>query len=184
MREDALNIRYFLWSEGIPKDIWVERLGRWLETRDSSRVRELLRKGGLSGAEADKLSAVLHVSTEDLMYGRAYESVDVLEYNLEHLFGSLGHGGKKQIADEMKVDQTTISRWLSGQYPPKPANQLALAKVLGIPPDKPLASYPHFLSEEPASDQARRQWLHEQIDAADTDELRSLFPALRRLLER
>lgn len=183
MHDQALNLRYSLWRENAAKDAWVERLANWLETSDLSRSRTLLRRGGLTASEADRLSAVLQVTSEDLLFGRPFEGVDVLEHNLKHVFESLGHGSKKWIAEALGIDQTNISKWLSGRSRPSSGHQAALAKVLGIAPDQPLDSYPHFLSDEPASDQARRQWLHERLDEADAEELRSLFPALRRLLE-
>jgi hypothetical protein len=40
-----------------------------------------------------------------------------------------------------------------------------------------------FLSVEPVALKDRRRWLHTRLDALNPDELRDLYPALRRLLD-
>jgi transcriptional regulator with XRE-family HTH domain len=111
------------------------------------------------------------------------EHADLLLENLRHLFGSLDHGGKKAVADSLGIDPTTISRWLNGSSKPHSRSLELLARHFGLPANTDLRIAPVFLAFEPLAATERRQWLHSRIDALTQDDLRSLYPALHRLLE-
>jgi transcriptional regulator with XRE-family HTH domain len=106
-----------------------------------------------------------------------------LAENLRFLFSGLGHGGKKSLASKLGIDPTTVSRWLSGAYEPQPASLSQLVSEFGLPSGTNLEEDPVFLSIEPVSLIERREWINKRINVLSSDELRELFPALRRLLE-
>jgi len=107
----------------------------------------------------------------------------VFRENLRFLFNSLGRGGKTNLAVDLEVDPTTISRWLNGSYEPHSTTIQRLVSHFGLPLGTNLFEEPLFLSAEPAAMTERRQWLHSRLDGLSVDELRELYPALRRLLE-
>jgi transcriptional regulator with XRE-family HTH domain len=115
--------------------------------------------------------------------GYALDGCNVLVENLRYLLNSLGRGGKKVLAGELGVDPTTISRWLNGSFIPQTSTLRQLISHFGLPPHTDLQEDPIFLSAEPISATERRNWLHGRIANLPPDELRALYPALRRLLE-
>jgi hypothetical protein len=111
------------------------------------------------------------------------EGCNVLLQNLEHLFGSLSRGGKKAVAAQLSIDPTTVSRWLGGTCEPHASSLRQLTSYFGLPADTDLRDTPIFLSADPVTVTERRRWLHAQVDAMNPEDLRDLYPALRRLLE-
>ncbi len=184
MRTDALNLRYLLWREGVSRERWREQLADWMGTPDLARAEEVLAAGGLSVDEADSVGRRLRATAEDLLNSELFAQADIVIENIGFLLGTLEHGGKKQIAEALGVDQTTISRWIGGKIRPGASRQRELEKVLGLPDGRRLDEHPFFLMDEPSSDQARRQWLQERVKHMDSADLRSLFPALQRLLDK
>jgi transcriptional regulator with XRE-family HTH domain len=111
------------------------------------------------------------------------DSCNVLVENLKFLFDTLGRGGKKSVAEELGVAQTTVSRWLNGSYEPQAYNLRQMIIYFGLRPDTDLRETPVFLSVEPVALTERRNWLHSRLNALSSADLRDLYPALRRLLE-
>ena len=58
-----------------------------------------------------------------------------------------------------------------------------IAQFFGLEAGTDLSVIPVFLAPDPVSVQERRRWLQERVDALSADEIRDLFPALKRLLE-
>jgi len=143
----------------------------------------LLRTGQLTAKEVDRVAGLHGVSSEDLLHQQLYLEVDILKENIACLLESVPHGSKKQIAVAVGVDQTTISRWLSGKGRPQPVNQRALERLLSLRQGWRIDVTPLFLFDHPITDNDRRNWIHDRVDALSADGLRQLFPALERLLE-
>jgi transcriptional regulator with XRE-family HTH domain len=111
------------------------------------------------------------------------DGCNVLVENLKFLFNTLGRGGKKSLAHELGVAQTTVSRWLNGSNEPKAYNLRQMIIYFGLKPETDLRETPVFLSVEPVALTDRRNWLHGRLNALSSYDLRELYPALRRLLE-
>ena len=185
----SVNVRYLLWRKGVPRTEWEQ----WLAARTAINPRTV--KSLVSGTLADE-----QVSAEDgVQLGLAFEladegdnlrfadfasdGCDVLVENLKFLFNTLGRGAKKALSRELGVVPTTVSRWLNRSFQPHASTLKQLVSHFGLPPDTDLCQAPVFLSSEPVSMTERRSWLHGRLDALSLDELRELYPALRRLLE-
>jgi transcriptional regulator with XRE-family HTH domain len=185
----SMNARYLLWRKGIPREQW----DKWLVTLtslDAQTVRSLI-----SGALADERTSAEQVR----QLGQAFEledeggnlrfanfagdSCNVLVENLKFLFDSLRRGGKKSLSNELGVDPTTISRWLNGSSEPPVSKLDRIVAHFGLQPTTNLREDAVFLSAEPVALTERRNWLHSRLEALPLDDLRDLYPALRRLLE-
>lgn len=110
--------------------------------------------------------------------------VEVLRKNLHRLVGGLGHGGKKELATALGVSQVAVSRWLAGRHRPRKARLSAIARHFGLTPDVDLETFPVYLSEAPVTDNERRTSLRERIEGLDGESMRTLYPALDKLLRR
>lgn len=184
----SLNVRYLLWTGEVPREQWAS----WVTDRTSLGRQDSA--AFLSGAVADAdvraevlraLSAALDVAEEDLRFAdMPRDSGRTLHHNLQYLFDALEHGGKSRIADALSLNPTTVSRWLNGSSVPRNATLRQLVLHFGLPAETDLRETPIFLSTEPVASTERRQWVHERVDALSADELRDLFPALRRILDR
>lgn len=185
----ATNVRYLLWRQEVPKPQWVS----WLTNRSSlgvTFVREVvfgrLTDENIGEQECGQLARVLGLDAEpdSLRFGDfASEQCDVLRENLTYLLNTLGHGGKKALAAAFHIDPTTISRWLNGSSQPTDSTLKQLGTYFGLPSGTDLRVDPVFLSAEPVSLAERRRWLTARLEALSVDEIRELYPALRRLLE-
>ena len=184
----STNVRYLLWRRGIPRDQWEP----WLSTRtmlgrafSRDLVAGHILDGQITPDELRELARVFEqvdegesIRFDDLVAGGTH----VLVENLRFLFDSLGHGGKKQVAAELSIDPTTVSRWLSGTFEPQGPSLRQLVAYFGLSPDTDLRERPIFLTVEPVGVTERRRWLHERIDTLSADDFRELYPALRRML--
>jgi hypothetical protein len=184
----SLNTRFLLWRKQVPRENWVS----WLSARTSLGKAFILAL--ILGTQSDdqiadehlrELARALDVEDEGehLRFADLPRDSNVLVENVRFLFGCLAHGGKKAFAAHMKVDPTTVSRWLSGAYEPQGPSLRQLVSYFGLPPDTDLRHSPIFLLVEPIATNQRRDWLHARIDALSDEDLRQLYPALRRLLE-
>jgi transcriptional regulator with XRE-family HTH domain len=184
----STNVRYLLWRRGTPREQWEA----WLSARTSlsSSLSRLVVSGQMLDEQvtSDALRSLARVfdcaddgesiRLDDLVG----EATNILVENLRYLFKDLGRGGKKQLAAELSIDPTTVSRWLSGAFEPQGPSLRQLVAYFGLPPDTDLRKTPIFLSVEPVAAIDRKRWLHARIDALSPDEFRELYPALRRML--
>jgi hypothetical protein len=138
----------------------------------------------ISGDELQELARALDAESDSLLYADLpHERSNVLLENLKYLLGSLERGGKAALAKTMEIDPTTISRWLSGAYPPQGPALSKLVSHFGLPDGTDLKKDPVFLSVEPLAILERRKLLKDRIDAIEPSEFKALYPALKRLLE-
>jgi transcriptional regulator with XRE-family HTH domain len=171
---------------GQPRGHW----GAWLDARTKLGAR--FSRDFIRGAVGDselaprirEIARALDQDENDLVVSDFVgDRVDILQTNLQFLFETLEHGGKKALAAALDLDPTTVSRWLNGTYVPHGQTLQQLVSYFGLPAGTDLRSEPVFLSVEPIAITQRRVWLHQRIDALPLDALRELYPALRLLLD-
>jgi hypothetical protein len=179
-----------LWSRPVPRPDWI----RWLASRTnlgSTFCRDLV-----TDRIADELITLLQLAelaralelAEDASELRfrdflADSGRNVLVENLRFLFDDLERGGKKMLAEFFEVDPTTISRWLKGSSEPQGPGLRSIATYFRLPVDTNLRRDPIFLSLDPVSLVAKRNWVHDRLDKLSEQDLRDLYPALRRMLD-
>ena len=183
------NLRFLLWQEDGDRNRWPESLRRRLQVEwRADRVEAALAGQALTETEVHQVVEAFkaEIDEEMLRYADLVHDaeVNVLSENIKYLIGSLEHGGKKELSAALKVDQTTISRWLGGTNKPPRPTQARIVRFLGLAPSKDLEQDALFLEYAPISVQSRRQWLRERVDKMTMDEIRDLFPALERLLRK
>ena len=194
-RQVSENVRFLLWQEGTKPHQWPKRLRARLGTRlgayywtgpsGDSALRRLLFGDRLEDTEIGDIAQSFELSEEDLRSGDLMREagIDVLQENLRQLLGSLERGGKKQLAMELRLDPTTISRWLSAKSRPAAPTLAQLVRYFGLSTSTDLTIDAVFLSPDPQSITERKEWLRDRIDSMDADHLRELYPALQRLLD-
>lgn len=185
----STNVRCLLWRKGLSRSEWLPELMRKSGLSHTWLVRFL--NGEIDDAELNRHELAMFAELvcvgdepDNLRHaGYAFDGCNILVENLRYLLNSLGRGGKKVLAAELGVDPTTISRWLNGSFVPQTPTLRHLISRFGLPLDADLYEQPIFLSALPISIVERRGWLHKRIDDLPPDELKALYPALRRMLE-
>ena len=109
---------------------------------------------------------------------------DVLVENIRYLIDGLPHGQKKEFAAKQGVDVTTVSRWIGGAQRPTKTKLGRIVRYFSTPSGTDLAVDPIFLSMEPVNESQMKERLHESIDRLDAETLRTIYPALARLLKK
>ena len=187
------NIRYLLLQKSRKKnpdalavelrDSWLSMLARSLDS-DRAAANELLcDTRNPTSDELERLAAYLREEPEMVRNGRLTPEGSILRENVLFLFGCLGHGEQKEFAQRLEVNSSTIQRWKSGGSSPSKPKQQKLKKVFGLPSTLDLSDHPLFLDLDPISSLQRIEWLCGRVRSMDQDELNSLFPALKKLLE-
>ncbi len=180
------NVRFLLWRKKLQPDEW----SIWLSQRTGIPIATLagLFRGDIADDRVSDyvapLAQALECDVEELRFSSlASERCNILQENLRCLFRSLKRGGKRALANELKIDPTTISRWLNGSSPPQGPSLRNLVSYFGLPPETDLREDTVFLSSEPLALLERRKLIRERIDTLPAAEFRELYPALKRLLE-
>lgn len=188
-KQVSLNVRFLLWRKTPDRERWrgaVEK--RLLRPWPPEKVQVLLEGQRLTDQEVEDLVQAFAEESEEetFRFGDLVRDakVNVLKENLEYLIGSAERGRKQEIAKELEVDATTISRWLAGTHSPPRPQQERIVALFGLPPSTNLEEECLFLEYGPLSLQSRRQWLREHVDDLTLDEMRDLFPALQRLFRK
>ena len=187
MKYLSQNLKYLLLEKGIKRSDWIETLANSLKC-DQRRAQAIL-EGQTDNLNQSETESLVHFSgmdfeklaSQDLIETR---KADVLSLNLSFLLERLPHGKKKHLAENLGVDQTTISRWGNGTQRPTKQKITALAEYFNLPKTIDLEKEPIFLSTMPIGEAETKQWLKERIDALDRETLRELVPALIMLLKR
>ena len=180
------NVRYLLWQRGVERSSWVAWLVRECQL-DQQRVGKLVRgelhDGEIPTREQAQLCQGLGVTESELRFeDLPNERTDILLENLKFLFSGLERGGKKEVAFTLQVDPTTVSRWLNGTSQPNRTTQDAVSRFFGLPRDTDLRKDPLFLSVSPVAAAEQKRWIVQQVENMSSEELRELYPALRRML--
>lgn len=174
------NLRYQLWRRDIARERWALQLIEWLDCSER-RAWQLLRGDLPDQKELRRIAERMGLTAEVLQSGNLTERVQILTENLRYLLDAPKRGGKKVLAEELDVQQASISRWLRGGRP-EPRHQVAIKKYFGLPASVDLETDPLFLELSPVGGYEQRAWLRQRVDELDDETLRVLFPALERLL--
>lgn len=181
------NVRFLLWQRGVERSLWVTWLARECQL-ERQRVGKLIRgelhDGEVPTREQSQLSDGLGFPESDLRFkDLPNEHADILLENLKSLFRGLERGGKKEIAITLQVDPTTVSRWINGSSQPNRTTLDAISRFFGLPRETDLRKDPLFLSVSPVAVADQKRWIVCQVENMSSDDLRELYPALRRMLE-
>ena len=181
--EFSVNLRYLLWRRGIGREQWAAAIVKWLDC-SPARATGLLTGAIPSQGDIDILSEMIGVTSEELRFTKFLEELgnDLLTENLKYLADGVEHGEKKEIAEELGVHATSLSRWIAGTHRPDKRHRAMLANYFGLQSETVLAHTPLFLSLLPVSGNDRKRWLWTAIDDLGHRELNDLFPALYKLL--
>ena len=187
MKYLSQNLKFLLLEKGIKRSNWIEKLAVSLQC-DQRRSQAILEEqtDNLSQNEIEALVRFSGMDFEKLALENLLETkkADVFSLNLSFLLERLPHGKKKHLAQNLGVDQTTISRWGNGTQQPTKKKIKALADYFNLPKTIDLEKEPIFLSTMPIGEAETKEWLKERIDALDRETLRELVPALIMLLKR
>ena len=179
------NLKYLLLEKGIERGKWIETLASSLRC-DKRRAQAILEGqfDTLSQDEIELLSNFSGMTLEKLASENLIEArkVDIFSFNLSFLLERLPHGKKKHLAENLGVDQTTISRWGNGTQRPTRKKMEAILDYFNLPRNVDLRNDPIFLSTMPIGEDETKQWLKDRIDGLDREELKQLAPALMMLV--
>lgn len=182
----ALNLRWIVRQVERRPELWASRLS--LMTRKTiGRSRAL---GLLLGAEAeaDELGVFQDVTGHDLeelvsapLYSR---DLPLFARNLRHLVEAIPYGQAKVAATRIGITDGQLSRWKKwgDQKKPHSINLRKLLKFHGMDPDLDLEEVPIFLSMEPLSGYAQKEWVSSRVQEMPASEVAKIYPALKKLL--
>jgi transcriptional regulator with XRE-family HTH domain len=94
------------------------------------------------------------------------------------------HGKKKHLAENLGVDQTTISRWSKGTQRPTKRKTEAILNYFNLPKTIDLGNENILLSTMPIGEAETKEWLKGRINELDGESLRELAPTLIMLMKR
>ena len=180
----VLNLRYKLYLSTPDTTQW-ERIAREKLQIRTYHVRAILEGEELPEPdEQERVAEWCGASLEDLMSAPIYpaDREGMTKANIAFLLDSLGHGGKKQVAERLSVRAEQLSRWRGGQQTPHAGNLRELLRYFTLDPDTDLGSVPLFLVNFPIHGEARKKWLVKAIQETPPDKLDPHFESMRKLL--
>jgi len=180
----ARNLCYRLWKLGIKRVDWPGMVAGWVRC-DLWRAEKLLIDGNPSDQEINLLVDRLEIDAETLCYGDLFgedKNINVLKENLTRLFENLKHGQKQVIAEQLKVNSFTLSRWLAGEQKPKRSRIAQIKKIFSVSDTLDLTSYPLFLSFQPEGIAEKRGLIRHKLESIDDDTFNELYAALLKIL--
>lgn len=175
------NIRYLLWKAKPRPESWGTVLAEWIGISES-RAGQLLNAAQPTMKELSELAEVTHQEAESILYGELFADEEILRNNLSRLIEGLGHGGQRELAARVNVDQSTISRWKAGKQQLHKKHLDELRRFFQLPESVDLTRDPIFLSLDPLGVGALRKWALEKLEAMPGEELVQLYPAMKKLL--
>ena len=175
----SAGIRYWLWFRNVQRSEWIDMLALWANC-SKDRARLLLDGAYLTAEEQQRLAQEFEVEEARVQNPFSEVELNVLAENLRFLLYEIKG---EEIAAALGVDTNTISRWKNGRQPPRMERLTALKDFLGVPPELNLCEDMLFLSLEPMSNTQRRIWLQKRVSEMRQEDIRELFPALRKLLK-
>lgn len=106
------NIRYLLWKAKPKPESWGAMLTEWIGISES-RAGQLFNTGQPTMKELSAIAEVTREEAETILYGELFADEEILRNNLSRSIEGLGHGGQRELAGRLNIDQSTISRWKS-----------------------------------------------------------------------
>lgn len=182
----ALNLRWILRGRDPSPDAWVSELVRLSrKSLPLTRAIGLLRGAEPTPAEVGLLIEITGFEKEELLSVPLYtRGLPLFALNLRHLVESIPHGQGRDAAARIGITEGQFSRWRKWGDERKPhrTNVRNLLKFHGMDPDLDLDRVPLFLSMEPISGYAQKEWLSSRVQEMSAAEVAALYPALRKLL--
>jgi len=178
------NLRYKLLRKTPDTTQW-ERVAREKLRLRTYHVRAILDGEELPEPdEQERIAEWCGVSLEDLLSAPIYpaDRDGMTKTNIAFLLGSLGHGGKAQLAKRLSVRPEQLSRWRSGKQIPHAGNLRELLRYFALDTDTDLGAVPLFLVNYPIHGEARKKWLINAIQEMPPDKLDPHFNSIRKLL--
>jgi hypothetical protein len=190
------NIRFLLWlAEPKPerRDHWPTLLASWLASSDPSshrdsklrRAMEILLARGTQVTDQEH-AAILRATDregQDLFNETLWEGQNILQQNIEFLFAVSHHGIQVKVATLLGINKSTVHRWTSHKVAPKRKWFPALCEIFNLPSGTDLEVELVFLEPDNFTPDQKKTWLHSKVDQLAEDDLRLLYPALKRLLD-
>lgn len=164
--------------------IWVSKLASRSRTRLShERARQLLLGFQPAPGEVEALATIFGLERDELIVAPLYNRErGLLQENIAYLAESVRYGQQKKVAKAVGVSPEQFCRWISGKAKPRKSNIRTLLKLHAIDPDLDLERVPIFLSLEPMSAFAKRDWIVAKVQELPADEISAIYPALRKIL--
>lgn len=182
----TLNLRWILRRTDKKSDQWAGELVRMTrKTISSSRAFGLLHGVEPTPAEVAVLVDVTGFEKEELFGVPLYtRERPLFAQNLRHLVESIPHGQGRQAAAKIGITESQLSRWRKWGDERKPhrTNVRNLLKFHGMDPDLDLDDVPVFLSMEPLSGYAQKEWLTSRVREMPASEISKIYSALKRML--
>ncbi|AMA10653.1 hypothetical protein [Picosynechococcus sp. PCC 73109] len=191
-----LNVRYLLWQAqgqkvhgtwGDRLQAWSELLATWLVCSSGRAKQILYGRERLNQGDLTTLQKNLTMDDDRFMAFQntrlcQVEGCSIWQENIVFLLTTLQHGRYQELAEYLKIDRATLSKWKSKITKARSSHKEKLRIFFGISPEIDLEQYPLFLSIEPFSIAEKKQHLKDKIDALDEEVCTQLFPALEKLL--
>jgi len=180
-----LNLRYLCWKHEPDRSKWPEVLANWIGGRFDvvSAVSALSGHRSINQLEIASLVSALRLDEHEFVYGSllAADGIKVVSKNLERLTLSASGQTKSELARQIGVSPVTISRWVNGSQTPDARARKMIAIIFGLRDETDLENDPIFLSYLPVTYGEQTAWINAAMQAMDSVELRTLFPALYRI---
>lgn len=183
----AKNLRWLLSREEPRAELWSGMLS--LKTRNTINRLDagaLLMGGPVDAHQLSVLSEMLGYESEELMSVPLYtRDTSILAQNLRYLVEAIPHGHGKEAATKIGVKEAQLSRWKKwgDQRSPHAPNLRKLLKFHGMDPDIDLEKVPIFLSMEPLSGYAQKEWVASRVHDMPAEYVAEIYPALKRLFQ-
>ena len=178
------NLRWLLWRRNPDPASWVRELVHLSrKSISSSRSVGLLRGAEPDPNEVQVLADLNGLEVEELQGVPLYAlNHSVLRENLCHLLDALPQGEKERAAEAIGVRPSQLSRWKNQVENPRKENVRKLLRFHGLDPDLDVERLPIFLSLEPLSGYAQKEWVASRVRELPASEIAQIYPALRKLL--
>lgn len=105
-------------------------------------------------------------------------------HNIVQLLDCLEHGGKSSFAKTLGVNDSTLTRWKSGETMPGAKTLKRIAEIFGLRGSEDLTEGYLFYQLEPATIREKRTKVIEALTALDEKTFEAIYPALIRLVGR
>ena len=179
------NVRFRLWSTfaGVEdrRERWAAVLAE-LTGWPRRRVEVALDEEDYTEQDVRHLAEVMDITEAEMRLEDFAAQEDTLVRNTQYLLSSMAHGAKAGLAEVLKVDPTTLSRWNRGVRPRRAEDLAGIRAYFAIDATVDLEVDRIYLSFQPVTLTDRRRRLIEMIEHLPHDQLGPLLPALEKLL--
>ncbi len=151
-----------------------------LRDKESVTNQELTALRSFFADYSDNLSALEYDYLFIDLVNRSKENI--LEKNLQYLFGTLEYGENAEFVEAIGVNPSTLTRWKQGKTKPDKYAQTQIARYFGFRDAEDLMNQFLFLGLEPVSTQQKKQHCIKLIDEMSKEDFEAIFVGLQKLL--